>query len=141
MDQAKAVINLNEGIIQLEGPVEFVRRYLEKYASAIKGPSTSESKAGTSGSRVEAHGRSRGKQRSCIRAIRAEIKAGFFDKPRSTQAVRERLTEKGVACSVGALRTSLKKAVAEGRLGADGKGRGLVYTRKAEAGEGVPPVE
>ena len=37
MDQAKAVINLNEGVIQLEGPVGFVQRYLEKYAPAKKG--------------------------------------------------------------------------------------------------------
>ncbi len=135
MDQAKAVINLNEGVIQLEGPVEFVQRYLEKYAPAMKGLSTPESQAGTSGRQVEARGRLRGGQRSCTRAIRAEIKAAFFDEPRSTQVVRERLTEKGVACSSGVLRTSLKKAVEEGRLGTAGRGRGLVYSRKAQEGE------
>ena len=48
MDQAKAVINLNEGIIQLEGPVEFVRRYLEKYAPATKVFSAPESQASVS---------------------------------------------------------------------------------------------
>lgn len=132
MDQAKAIINLNEGIIQLEGPVEFVQRYLEKYAPAMKGLSTSESQVGTSGRRVEARGRPRGGQRSCTRAIRAEIKAGFFDEPRSTQAARERLKEKGVACSSGVLRTSLRKAVEERRLGTAGRGRGIVYSRKAE---------
>ena len=40
MDQAKAIINLNEGVIQLEGPVEFVERYLEKYAPVVKGAPT-----------------------------------------------------------------------------------------------------
>ncbi len=139
MDQAKAIINLNEGIIQLEGPLEFVQRYLERYAPAMKGLSTSKSEAGTSGRRVEARGRPGGGRRSCTRAIRAEIKAGFFDKARSTQAVRERLKEKRVACSIGTLRTSLRKAVEEKRLGTGGRGRGLVYSRKAQGDASVPP--
>ena len=140
MDQAKAVININEGVIQLEGPVEFVRHYLEKYAPAMKALSTLEPQASSSG-QVEARGRPRRGQRSCTRAIRAEIKAGFFDKPRATQAVRERLTEKGVVCSVGVLRVSLRKAVEEGRLETTGRGRGLVYSRKAEGVEVKQPVE
>ena len=141
MDQAKAVINLNEGIIQLEGPVEFVQRYLEKYAPAMKGLSTPEPQASSLGDQVEVRGRPRGGQRSCTRAIRAEIKAGFFDEPRSTRAVRERLTEKGMACSSGVLRISLRKAVEEGKLGTAGRGRGLVYTRKAEGYEPARPME
>jgi len=141
MDQAKAVINLNEGIIQLEGPVEFVQRYLETYAPAMKGLSTPEPEEGTPAQKLAGRSRPKGGRRSCTRAIRAEIKAGFFDKPRSTQAVRERLKEKGVACSSGVLRTSLRKAVAGARLGTSGRGRGLVYSRKAEDGEVVPPKE
>ena len=141
MDQARAVININEGVIELEGPVEFVRLYLEKYAPAIKVISTSTSEAGSPGKQSATRRRPKGGRRSCTRAIRAEIKAGFFDKPRSTQAVRERLNEKGVACSIGTLRTSLKKAVEEERLVTAGRGRGLVYSRKAEEGEVVPPVE
>ena len=141
MDQAKAVINLNEGVIQLEGPVGFVQRYLEKYAPAVKGISTPGSQAGTAGRPAEARGRLRGGQRSCTRAIRAEIKGGFFNEPKATRAVRERLTEKSVACSNGVLRISLRKAVEEGKLGTTGRGRGLVYSRKAKTGEVVQPVE
>lgn len=33
MDQAKAIINLKEGTVQLEGPVEFVREYLDRFAA------------------------------------------------------------------------------------------------------------
>ena len=139
MHQAKAAINLKEGVIQLEGPVEFVQRYLEKYAPAVKGAATPETEAGTSQRQVEARGRPREGQRSCTRAIRAEIKAGFFDEPRSTRAVRERLTEKGVTCSSGLVRITLKRAVEEGRLGIAGRGRGLVYNRKAEGGEVAQP--
>ncbi len=141
MDQAKAVINLNEGVIQLEGPVGFVQHYLEKYAPAGKGISAPGSRASTAGRQVEARGRLRGGQRSCTRAIRAEIKGGFFNEPKATRAVRERLTEKGMACSNGVLRLSLRQAVEEGRLGTTGRRRGLVYSRKAEAGEVVQPVK
>lgn len=47
MGQAKAISNLNEGVIQLKGPVEFVRRYLEQYAPAIKGLPSAKPKACT----------------------------------------------------------------------------------------------
>jgi hypothetical protein len=36
MDEAKAIINIKEGIIELSGPVDFVRQYLDRYQSAIK---------------------------------------------------------------------------------------------------------
>ena len=140
MDQAKAVINLNEGVIQLEGPVQFVQRYLEQYALALKGLPSAEPKAKTT-KPTEARGRRRGGQRSCIRAIRAEIKAGFFEKPKASGAIKERLVQKGVSCSIGLLRASLKKAVEEGRLLTTGRGRGLVYCQKAAPGEPTPTVE
>jgi hypothetical protein len=37
MDEAKVVINVKEGIIELQGAVGFVRHYLDTYRSAIKG--------------------------------------------------------------------------------------------------------
>ncbi len=132
MDQAKAVINLNEGIIELEGPLEFVERYLERYGSAIKGLPAMEPKRAGPPRAVKASGKARGGQRSCTRAIRAEVKAGFFDEPRSTRSLKERLTEKGVTCSSGLLRTSLKKVVDEGRLSPTGRGRARVYSRTGE---------
>ena len=51
MDQARAVINLNEDVIQLEGPVEFVQRYLERYAPAIKGFTAPEAEVAASARR------------------------------------------------------------------------------------------
>ena len=98
MDQAKAIINLNEGIIQLEGPVEFVQCYLERYAPAMKGVSTPAPLTDGAAKQTRTRGRGRGGRASCARAIRAEIKTGFFDEAKSTKAVRERLTEKGISC-------------------------------------------
>ena len=141
MDQVKAVIKLNEGIIELEGPVEFVERYLERYGSAIRGLPAMEPQRASPQGDVRARGKARGGQRSCTRAIRAEIKAGFFDEPRSTRAVKERLTEKGVSCSTGLLRTSLKKVVDEGRLSPTGRGRARVYNRTGEQSVALPPTE
>jgi hypothetical protein len=138
MDQAKAVINLNEGIIQLEGPVEFVQRYLEKYAPAVKAAPVAKVEAVAPAKQAKPRAKRRGGQRSCTRAIRAEIKAGFFDEPRSGRAVGDRLAEKGVTCSVGMLRTSLKKAVAEQRLVVAGRGRGVSYSRKTASSEVTP---
>jgi hypothetical protein len=141
MDQAKVVIKLNEGIIELEGPVEFVEQYLEKYGSAIKGLSTIEPERASPPRTVRARGKARGGQRSCTRAIRAEIKAGFFDEAKSTRAVKERLTEKGVSCSSGLLRTSLKKVVDAGRLSPSGRGRARVYNRTGEQSVALPSTE
>ncbi len=37
MDEARVVMNLKGGIIELQGPVDFVRQYLDTYQLAIKG--------------------------------------------------------------------------------------------------------
>ena len=141
MDQAKAIINLNEGVIQLEGPVEFVQRYLERYAPAVKGALTPGPQAQAPGKKAKARGKSRRGRGSCARAVRAEVKAGFFDEPRTTKTVRERLAEKGVVCSGGALRTALKEAVERGRLQTSGRGRGITYSRNLEMAGSAPPAE
>ena len=36
MEQAKVVMNLKEGIIELEGPLEFVQKYLDTYYPTVK---------------------------------------------------------------------------------------------------------
>jgi hypothetical protein len=45
MTNAKALINLTEGTIQLEGPVTFVREYLDKYSPAMGVQTTRKVKA------------------------------------------------------------------------------------------------
>ena len=45
MEEARVVIDLKEGVIELQGPVDFVRHYLEIYQRSIKGLQVSPGKA------------------------------------------------------------------------------------------------
>jgi len=38
VDEARVVINLKEGVIELQGPVDFVQRYMDAYQLVAKGP-------------------------------------------------------------------------------------------------------
>jgi hypothetical protein len=157
MTQAKAIINLNEGTIQLEGPLEFVREYLERYAPAMKGQSTQKAKfTRVKVVRVKVAKKkiikekptkekkinkplkiiTRGKKgrNSCAKIINTEVEAGFFDNPISMKAVSDRIREIGISCSTTMIRGALKRTIEEGKLDLMGKGRGTVYMRKSGAG-------
>jgi len=97
MDEAKVVINLKEGIIELQGPVEFVRHYLDMYQPAIKGLESLPQQATVTLEKAKALPRKRKptpaakvkRERPvpCTRAIRSDLEAGFFDEPRSTSDI------------------------------------------------------
>jgi hypothetical protein len=152
MTNAKAIINLQSGTIELEGPVEFVREYLERYSPAIKGKPTRKAKVARAKVAKEKIIKekpvkekkvdkslkiiTRGKRgrNSCARIINVEVEAGFFDTPISMKAVSDRIKEIGVSCSTTMIRGALKRTIEEGKLDVMGKGRGTVYMRKAGAG-------
>ncbi len=136
MDQAKAIINLKEGIIQLEGPVEFVREYLSIYGSAIKGlqeiPKETEAapkEKTVRGKAKTTRVRAAVKRVSCVDAVRAEVEAGFFTEPRSAQEVRRLLSDKKQAYSNNSITIALKKLVESGLLTRLGVGRATRYQR------------
>jgi hypothetical protein len=118
MEEARVMIDLKEGIIELEGPIDFVRHYLEMYRPAVKRLS-----------RGVTAGRERPKRVSCTAAIRKEIGAGFFDDPRSVNSIKQHLNESGFEFKDNNVRNSLKRLTATGMLGANGKGRGLTYSK------------
>jgi hypothetical protein len=157
MTNAKAIINLQSGTIELEGPVEFVREYLDRYSPSIKGQPTHKAKvARVTVARVKVAKEKiindkPGKERkinkplkiiargtrgrnSCAKIINSEIEAGFFNSPISMKAVGDRLREIGVVCSTTMIRGTLKRTIEEGKLDVMGKGRGTVYMSKAGAG-------
>ncbi len=131
MEPAKAIINLKDGIIELEGPVEFVEKYLNTYQSIFTegaGEEEGEDHEGEKGARVA----QRARRGPCIEAIRNDLEVGFFDKPKSPEAVKTRLTEQGVTCTSPAVKAGLKLMVQEGRMSRVRRGRAFDYQRSGQ---------
>ncbi len=143
MDEARVVINLNEGIIELQGPVDFVRHYLDTYQPAIKGLQSLPKNLAVSPEKAKALPRKRkvapaakaekGKRASCTGAIRSDLEAGFFDEPRSTGEVKQRLSETGFTFTDSNVRNSLRRLAKSGVLGTSGRGTSLRYQRAKQS--------
>lgn len=93
MDTVKAVINLKEGTLQLEGPQEFVEKYLNQYDSIIKNWKTFSlvsSREGKGEVEEEAPKRTRIKASkpkgtsSCTGRIRTLISENYFESPKDS---------------------------------------------------------
>lgn len=143
MDEARVVINLKDGIIELQGPVDFVRHYLDTYQPAIKGLQSLPKEVAVSPEKARALPRKRkvapaakaekGKRASCTGAIRSDLEAGFFDEPRSTGEVKQRLSETGFTFTDSNVRNSLRRLAKSGVLGTSGRGTSLRYQRAKQS--------
>ncbi|MBI2860155.1 MAG: hypothetical protein HYX91_01450 [Chloroflexi bacterium] len=155
MDQARVIIDLKEGIIELEGPVDFVRHYLETYQPATKPaggrarrsspvstvtPPPRVKPPGARGRRAKAEAlpakekavpveAKKPKPVSCTQAVGGYIDEGFFDQPRSIGEISKHLKETGVNCTGRAVKVSLTRLTGAGALATAGKGRGVRYHR------------
>ena len=144
MGEARVIINLKEGIIELQGPVDFVRHYLDTYQPAIKGlqdlPKFKEVVASPEKAKALPRKRKtapaakakKGKRTSCAGAIRSELKAGFFDEPRSTSEVKRQLSQTGLTFTDEGVRVSLRRLSLAGSLDAVREGRSVRYQRPAK---------
>ena len=140
MDDARAVINLKEGIIELQGPVDFVQHYLDTYQPAIKGLPGLPQDVAVRPEKAKALPRKRkvatvtkaekGKRASCTGAIRSDLEAGFFDESRSTDEVKQRLSEAGLTFTDNGVRASLRRLSLAGLLDTVRKGRSVRYQRR-----------
>jgi len=143
MDEAKVVINLKEGIIELQGPVDFVRHYLDTYQPAIKGLQGLPKEVAVSPEQTKAVPRKRKaapgtrtakrKRASCMGSIRSDLEAGFFDEPRSTGEVKQRLSEAGLTFTDSGVRASLRRLSLAGVLDIVRKGRSVRYQRRVQS--------
>ena len=137
MDEAKAVINIKEGVIELQGPVDFVRHYLDRYQFAIKELQGLPKSVAVRPEKAEALPRKEKKaprrkarriaRGSCTGAIRSCLDQGFFAEPRSIGEVKQKLSETGLTYADGAVRAGLKRLVQSGSLGTTGKRTSLRY--------------
>ncbi len=142
MDEARVVINIKEGVIELQGPVDFVRHYLDAYQSAITGLQGSAQDIAVSPEKAKATPRKRKKEASvvakagkgtrggCMGTIRSYLESGFFDEPHSTGEIKQRLSDTGITCTDSAMSTSLRRLAKSGSLVTTGRGRGVRYQRQ-----------
>jgi hypothetical protein len=132
MEEARVLIDLKEGVIELQGPVDFVRHYLEIYQPSIKGLQITPRGAAASPEKPKRSSRrskKTAKRVSCTAAIRKELESGFFSEPRSIGDIKSRLKEAGFEFSDGNTRNSLKRLTSTGTLSANGEGRRLTYSK------------
>ena len=124
MERVKAAINLKEGVIELEGPQEFVEKYLEKYESRIKeGKTFSSSSDKEDKTNIRKAGSKRQKTRgskgtaSCMGRIRTLIDEDFFKEPKNSKEVVEWLKDqKGITHTSGQVSAALNQLIKSNTL-------------------------
>jgi len=143
MEDAKVVINLKEGIIEMEGPADFVQRCLDMYGPSIRGllglpqdTAAPPEKAGVVPRKSKATAVAkprRGRRATVMATIRDDLEAGFFDRPRSTAEIKQRSSDAGLTFTDGGVRANLRKLTQEGLLNAVKKGRSVRFQRGARS--------
>ena len=136
MTEARVFIDLKEGVIELEGPIEFVEKYMAKYAPGGKtAPETVEKPAVKRGpGRPPKAGKpARKKKISCDKVVIDLLGAGFFGQSRGFGAIKAEIVTVEPGCSDNKIRKALKNAIAAGKLVSSGAGRGMKYTEIAAA--------
>lgn len=102
METVRAVITIGENSIQLEGPQEFVEKYLEQYKFLASGTqkTTKPSERAPETTREETDTTKKRKVRiktgpSCTEKIRELITNGYFREPRTRADVQGQLLNEG----------------------------------------------
>lgn len=127
----KAVINVKEGVIELEGPQEFVEKYLELYRpNATKWQSDVSPK-------VEAKKKEEAPKRTrivrpkagpaCGEKISELISEGFFKEQRTREEVQKKLLEKGLRYESSLISATLNNLFNRGKIEKTGVGRNAKY--------------
>jgi hypothetical protein len=128
MTEARVFIDLKEGVIELEGPIDFVEKYMAKYAPGAAAPEKPAVKRGP-GRPAKAAKPAKKKKVSCDKIIGAMVAEGFFSQGRGFGAIKAKVLETEPGCSDNRIRKALKNAIAGGKISASGAGRGMKYTQ------------
>jgi hypothetical protein len=129
--EARVFIDLKEGVIELEGPIAFVEKYMAKYApggAAAAEPEKPAVKRGR-GRPAKAAKPARKKKVSCDKIVGEMLEAGFFSQNQGFGAIKSEVYKTAPECSDNRIRKALKNAVAGGKISTSGAGRGMKYAR------------
>jgi len=143
MDEARVVINLKEGIVELQGPPDFVRHCLDMYRPTIQGLQGLPQGAAVRAEKAQPLPEKRkaaavikprrGRRASGIGTLRSDLEAGFFDKPRSTEEVKRRLSDADLTLTDSGVRMNLRRLRLDGLLDTVRKGRSVRYQRPVQS--------
>jgi len=141
MEDAKVLINLKEGIIEIEGPADFVKHCLDMYRPGIarllglpQDTAVAPEKAAAvpRKRKAAAVAMPRTRKRTTVMAtMRDDLEAGFFDKPRSTAEIKQRVSDAGLTFTDTGVRANLRKLTQDGLLNAVKKGRSVRFRRSS----------
>ncbi|MEN8614841.1 hypothetical protein ABFB09_06135 [Dehalogenimonas sp. THU2] len=131
MPEARVLIDLQEGVIELEGPIEFVEKHMALFIPEMMGvEELEEEKPVVKRGRPAKAGKPKKKKRvSCDKIIDALAGEGFFAQPRGFGAIKQEVLKTDPGCSDNKIRQTLKKAIAGEKITASGAGRGMKYTQ------------
>jgi len=132
MDAVKAVINLKEGVIELEGPQEFVEKYLNLYRPDASKWQTALSEKGEVKTKEEAPKRARARKPktgpACVDKVRELIGTGYFQEPKAAADIRNYLKEeKGLIYKANEISANLSNLFNTGELLRQKKGKVFEY--------------
>ncbi|MBA7683017.1 hypothetical protein ES703_91373 [subsurface metagenome] len=121
MDIVKAVINIKEGVIELEGPQEFVEKYLELYRPDASKWQTALLQKGEVKTKEEAPKRVRTAKPkrgvTCAEKVLELRSEGYFKEPRARAEVQQYLKEKkGLIYKSNEVAANLKNLFSRGEL-------------------------
>jgi len=124
MDTVKAVISIGEASIQLEGPQEFVEKYLNEYKYLIeKGRTSYRTSKENEAAKTEKYAPRRTKPikskagPTCAEKIRELISEGFFKEPKTSSQIEEYLKkQKGAIYTSKDIAANLKNMFDRGHI-------------------------
>lgn len=121
MDIVKATINVKEGILQLEGPQEFVEKYLEIYRPNASTWQTALLQRGEVKTKEEAPKRTRAVKPkvgpSCAERVRILIGEDYFKDPKTNIEITNWLREqKGITYEAKTVAAALNYLIKSGKL-------------------------
>lgn len=133
MDIVKATINTREGLIQLEGPQEFVEKYLDQYQQLIVTLPTASKTSRTADTTKKEEGKTPKRRTrattgpTCTGKVQELIDEGYFKEPRKRADVQSELLNRGTRFESKEVSAVLNNSFKLGKLKRTGTGTNAQY--------------